>query len=788
MKIIAVLMLLALFSTDIRAEMLFDFEKIEAFSGRINRSTEQVKEGDCSGEWSDHPNNSVVKTTNIPADWRQYNVFSFWAYSKAANNGEFLIMFTADGPNASSAGDYFYRRFKIDWTGWKHFEIPTKDFLVSREPTGWDAITGMIIRCSGFGMTPRENSILYFDQMERTLNAAYPPSMPDKMELPPFQGKLHYTGMPWDNMFELAKRDPEAQQYLQQTIDFASSKVEANTFYMRVNSIARMPDEFLDKRYKDSDDPEIFAQSSYDMYVTGKLRYIISAAVAARYTGDAKYINAVNRQLAELATWDPVQRPGWTLYTKGRSAKDMPDGRGWLATGYFMSSVIPAMVAMGKHLDPKVEKAMKELLVKEVKGLVEDWKSGKPSHIKRRAYNSNQWMLPASALILATMYLGMDEFREAYDLGVWALAKSITTSGSDGSFMEGYGYSQTTTQIIMEAATAMKQAGDLRVSRFPFLTNHGDWLIHIIMPGKYVVDAFDCMNCKLLDTPTPAHIFSALMADRPDIYWGIRNIFENPNDNRHHIWLPLAFRYFTLEAGALHPPKSYAWYPDLRLVTWRSGWNQAKDVGLWIKGGSLLDGHSHRDQGQISVYRGDEAILIDSGAVSYSMGNVLDKMSRAAGHNILQPFPVDPPGKPVDVPVKVVSLDENSGSVEINGKNSRMFCDRWIRKISWNKIGDIIIADEAAFTKSVDKKDPWFIYHTGSVKQLDIKKMNDRKTEVSWNRNRMTFESDRDIEVAQELFPHGVDLKPVEQWIIIVSSKSGADRMKLTAKLAVAGD
>jgi len=102
-------------------------------SAGFTLSKEQVKEGESSGKWENTVENNRVVAIDIPHDWTGYKYLTFWAYSAAANKSAIeLVAYSED--DKTSDDDYYKFEIVIDWTGWRKFEIPLKEFAATRNP------------------------------------------------------------------------------------------------------------------------------------------------------------------------------------------------------------------------------------------------------------------------------------------------------------------------------------------------------------------------------------------------------------------------------------------------------------------------------------------------------------------------------------------------------------------------------------------------------------------------------------------------------------------------------
>ncbi|WP_043582370.1 hypothetical protein [Geminisphaera colitermitum] len=90
-----------------------------------------------------------------------------------------------------------------------------------------------------------------------------------------------------------------------------------------------------------------FALASADVSAAETLaRELPLLAAAYRLTHDTALLERLCEQLAEFATWNPVQRPGWTLYN---GTNDLPADRNdgvWLATGHGFAALCQTLAIL----------------------------------------------------------------------------------------------------------------------------------------------------------------------------------------------------------------------------------------------------------------------------------------------------------------------------------------------------------------------------------------------------------------------------------------------------------
>lgn len=745
--------------------------------------TEPSREGGHALRWVSADRGGALSGIPAVRDWRAFNCLTFWAYSGAANGASVVVVCTSKGTN--DYGDYFIDRFTVNWTGWREISLPLHDFGRARSPTGWQQIDAVTFHSQGWEVKPKPDTELVFEDIRLEFRQAIadkvPPPVPEKKQvsLPPWDGDLKYVGFPWDDIFAEAQTDPWTAPVLEDLLKTARKKAEGD-IVKRVYSLDELPENQRDGRYKYAGaNAEIFALAMSDCRNAGQLRSVVlPMAVAARYSGDEAVLDHIVRQLREVVTWSPIQRPGWTQYNP--DAKLPPGGDGnWLATGYGVTALVEILSVLGERIPAEVRADLRGLLEKEIESIVDDWQSKRPWFVRADHPGSNQWLLPTAALLHACMGLGEESHRDAYELGAHNFARTCLGQGDDGAFVEGYSYGSMTTPYILRTAWAMKRNGDARVSDFPFLRRHVDWLVHLIMPGGYVVNAFDCGASSVGNVPHESYLLSALLVQQKTAFWAIRNLFRE---------LPrsvdgLVYHHFSrfLQAEE-EEPLPYGFFPTNQLLTWRSDWDNQTAMGLWLRGGSFYDSHSHRDQGHISLYNGTHPVLIECGTPSYADRDLDLKYARAAGHNMLQADEVLPRGRACYVPVTVERMDNEGGTAVVHGARAFTNVSEWTRRVEWDVSGSVSIRDHVELQTLQEPGREFFRFHTGSVEPLAIAG-DGMAWRAEWKDTVMIFRAGQPIRVEQAEWPDHSGFG--QHLCLLVRAVDGSDRLDLETRVEI---
>jgi hypothetical protein len=597
--------------------------------------------------------------------------------------------------------------------------------------------------------------------------------------IPKWDGAPGIRNMPWDEMIRLTDSDPELAQR------FDSWRIEVEKWAGEpLVKRAETWDEVVaagwdDPRAHRMDPPirnrfGVALSSGRPWHILG--RRLPLAALVVRQTNDPAAVDYLNRQLAECATWFPLQMQGWTL-------NPPPEGDGpWLTECYAMIPLALALDIAGDRLDPAVRTAVRELIQKTVDWIDRAWKEQIPWYVKSRAYRSNQWALPAAALSLGCLVLEEEGNRAAYELGVRSLAQHLYAQGESGSFSEGFSYGDMTMEYLMPVLWMMDRSGDQRLSDIPFVKKFAAWHHQMNLPGKKVVNYGDNQSVNRHSALRRFLMISSLMTGDPAVLWGNERFYSTLD----------AKDFFTAvyQAELQNLPDDrpmlpvYAWFADQQLAVWRSGWSD-DDVALWIKGGTLNDFHYHSDQGHISVMNGTEVLLLDPGSVNYGDPDYPLMFNSSAGHNILQTATgrlENKRGRRGRVPVTVVQMDSCGGAVEIDGSEIEFEVRSWKRRIEWSRRGRVTVEDRAMLFQPRAGGEEWFRWHTGSTENPSVQKKQDGSWAVSWGSNELNLAADRELLVETVVWRNSVVQAP--HFCVVVKAAETGCGLELTTTLS----
>jgi hypothetical protein len=443
---------------------------------------------------------------------------------------------------------------------------------------------------------------------------------------------------------------------------------------------------------------------------------------------------------------------------------------GYLGSPWTLHSIVTMLDILGTDeiVTPNITQKLKTIIRREILLIIKNWKNYLSWYTVGNQTNTNQAIEPICGLIQGCLYLEEQNLLPAYEVGTTILRDSFKTGlGASGAFLEGYAYAYSTTPAVHRTLQLIRNTGDtsLDASSANWVKNNWKWMVDHIMPGNLVANYSDNANPKLqpwlTNSPHPSVSAAAVAASLDSTgqvvdsqpLKNLNAIYPNavPIEMEQLEWYDLSKLPDSSTSG-LNALPNFVHYKDSALVIWRSNRDVVKNVanetagvtsfGLWIKGATRLDGHTHRDAGQISVNVGKKIILMDSGS-NYNYSPQLD-LKGPQGHSILQ-IDAIPNEYPVysgwtGCPITVNQLGATSGNVNINllgaytgpavaainatltaEKQAQYAAGRVLdisRGITWqhtsltNKLS-ITIKDGVTFTQSVG--DEHYRWHTGST-------------------------------------------------------------------------
>ncbi|MBC8008920.1 MAG: hypothetical protein H7067_02340 [Burkholderiales bacterium] len=102
-------------------------------------------------------------------DFSGYDTLSFWVYAEKATFATIQVLFIS--PTTMGEADVYEADFSVDTEGkWAKYTLALDSFRKSRNPAGWDQITGIHFTTNRHGNAPVEGTVLFFSDMQLELS------------------------------------------------------------------------------------------------------------------------------------------------------------------------------------------------------------------------------------------------------------------------------------------------------------------------------------------------------------------------------------------------------------------------------------------------------------------------------------------------------------------------------------------------------------------------------------------------------------------------------------------
>jgi hypothetical protein len=546
--------------------------------------------------------------------------------------------------------------------------------------------------------------------------------------------------------------------------DAARSTVSVDrSYYVRPQTFDQIIPEQIDNRcYTAGGNKEVFALAMAD---TGQAHFVrtsgVPLALLAVCTNKPEYLTRAIDILSTMRDHQPLQRSGWTAYLPDRQLPPGGDGV-FLATSWGLNGIIDMLTILGDRVPVEIRSDLEQLIRNEILRIAADWSVQRPWYVKSHTVQSNQWIEPSIALVRACLFLKDPSLNAAYDLGAENLAASLSAFGEDGAFSEGVSYASMTVGSLFDALADMEGNSDFRCHEFPYVKNAWKWFLHMQMPGGRYVNCFDSTMGTVpswaLRTPLPSLISAALGSRDPDALSQVSRFFPVGDASLTAVRYQLALSSrpsVTLNAALDFP--TYAHFPTQALAVWRSTWEAPADpqtaMGVWVRGGSRTDSHSHRDQGHVSVYSGTRPILIEAGTPSYADPQLETKYAAAAGHSIMQVAELCPRGQAAVSPLAISRLNADGGRVTVDTSAAYLSPVRnCTRTVEWSHSGLVEIFDTVNFDSQIQHGTEIYRFHTGARTAVALNRIAGGWL-IDWDYASIEISSDASFEVVQSFWP-----------------------------------
>jgi hypothetical protein len=470
------------------------------------------------------------------------------------------------------------------------------------------------------------------------------------------------------------------------------------------------------------------ADTSSTQMLFDELPFLAAAYVL---TTDAAVLAKISAQLEEVLTWRPLQRPGWSLYGSKASLPMDGDDGAWLATGLGIAALTATLkILPAGSIDGSLRAEVIRQVAFEATRITDDWNQSVQWFVRDRKPASNQWIVVASAAVLASSVIEGASALSVRNFGVDKLLETLSVLGDEGALSEGFVYGLNwDAPFLYLAARAASEMGDDRLQSHPFLKCFPRWLVQQFQPAHSLVNCFDTYTGARLCYPLMSGNISlvAALSEDSEIIWIRNNIFSKEfqaND---------LFGLLALGKNASYAREPEAWgsYKRGALVTWRSGWDQGAS-GVWLRGGHFLDSHDHNDHGHINYIVNGKIVLMEAGTPAYSDPEIGAMFKSVVGHNVLQVGDELEPKK-MPAPIYIEYLDREGGSADIDAGAGYAGVKSWRRSVKWNS-SELKVVDSVSL---VDAQSIIFRWHLGSEERLVIS--NERQISVTLPAGNITF-------------------------------------------------
>ena len=586
----------------------------------------------------------------------------------------------------------------------------------------------------------------------------------NKRILSNYTGKLKSIPTDWQSIFTLAMSNSELRQLLFGIVNEAQKSLNlGSNYYQRPTSLSQIPVSMVDSISKNVGvNQELRALAMSDVAQADFLRSkVVNMAFAWRYLHQQEYLDKTITILREVVKYRPLQRQGWSLTNATWKLPAEGDGPN-MATSWGIIGIVEVMELLGDNIPSDLQNSLRDLLYWEIQEVTRAWALKIPWYTKGDGdLASNQWIDPNVAVIRGCLMLGDPNLLPAYNMATENLARSLSIGGMDGSFLEGVSYAQMSLPNALGALQRMRASGDLRFDALPFLANSWKWWVHMLLPGGRYVNCYDSHLGRQPEwspkTPLSAMINAMNASQDKDATTTFRYLFPDGNSTLDGILYWVSIHKESTQPQVVLP--TYAYFPSQQVLVWRSKFERPFDGptawALWARGGSLLDSHIHRDQGQVSIYCGNRIVLMDCGTPEYSDPRINTQFANASGHGIMQVGELTPHSQSVYAPISIEHIDAKGGSITIDTTAAYTGILSNKRHLSWERDGKVSIVDTVIFNHSVPAGTEIFRFHVGSSSAVDIQKNNGNWV-VSWEGVVMSLQCEKDISIEQLDWPDEV--------------------------------
>ena len=323
------------------------------------------------------------------------------------------------------------------------------------------------------------------------------------------------------------------------------------------------------------------------------------------------------------------------------------------------------------------------------------------------------WVM--SNFLCATYFLEKDEDKRVRNtlFAMKYIDQYINGLGDDGACDEGPGYWFAAGGAVFDCLTFLADASDDKVSVYndPFIQKVASYIYKVHIDGNYFINNADA-PARINPDGVVIYRFGKAVNDEKMMAFGA---WDFRKDNQEFAF---PSRKFTglYNLLALNDCKSFTkpykddtdvWFPDIQLMSSRSS------NGLFVAshGGHNAEGHNHNDVGDFIVYADGEPVVIDVGAGTYTARTFSKErynlwFNTSAFHNLPTFNGIrQSGGKSFNATDVSYATNLKSSSLSLNIVKAYSVdagVKSWIRKVTMDKKGKIVISDSYSLTKFPD--------------------------------------------------------------------------------------
>ena len=126
-----------------------------------------VRESGLSIRWAHAESPSLRLSFEPPGDWSKFSAVTFWLHSQKATHSKFMFLIFSESEDTEGI-DYYSLPIRLDWTGWKEFQIPFREMGKARSPIGLHKIDSVVFSATGWNNTPDPSAVVRLDGLALT--------------------------------------------------------------------------------------------------------------------------------------------------------------------------------------------------------------------------------------------------------------------------------------------------------------------------------------------------------------------------------------------------------------------------------------------------------------------------------------------------------------------------------------------------------------------------------------------------------------------------------------------